>query len=83
MTRLTMPMDVVRDTGHLSKVGLESEFSIITLISWISSCAMIFGGAVPYIPQYWEIWTTRDAEGFSTHVCLALLVANILRVLFW
>lgn len=76
-------MDVVRDAAHLSEVGLESEFSIINFISWISSCAMIFGGVVPYIPQYWEIWSTRDAEGFSTHVCLALLVANILRVLFW
>ncbi|EDO35511.1 predicted protein, partial [Nematostella vectensis] len=58
-------------------------FSMLGVISWLSSAAMVFGGVVPYIPQYWDIWRTRDADGFSIHVCLALLVANILRILFW
>lgn len=53
------------------------------LITWGSIGAMIFGGIVPYIPQYRKIKRTRDAEGFSTYVCLVLLVANILRILFW
>ncbi|PNF31155.1 PQ-loop repeat-containing protein 1 [Cryptotermes secundus] len=44
---------------------------------------MIFGGMVPYIPQYREIKRTEDAEGFSLFVCLTLLVANTLRILFW
>jgi len=57
--------------------------NVIGVISWISSCAMVFGGVVPYIPQYWDILKSRNAEGFSIHVCLALLVANILRIFFW
>ncbi|KAM4685366.1 solute carrier family 66 member 2 isoform 4-T4 [Amazona ochrocephala] len=53
------------------------------LVSWGASGAMVFGGVVPYIPQYRDIRRTQNAEGFSTYVCLVLLVANILRILFW
>ncbi|XP_053105443.1 solute carrier family 66 member 2 isoform X4 [Hemicordylus capensis] len=53
------------------------------LVSWGASAAMVFGGVVPYIPQYRDIKRTQNAEGFSTYVCLVLLVANILRILFW
>lgn len=52
-------------------------------LSWGASAAIIFGGVVPYIPQYREIRKTKNADGFSTWVCLALLVANTLRILFW
>ena len=55
----------------------------LTLVSWIASGAMIFGGVVPYIPQYREIKRRGKLEGFSTFVSLILLVANILRILFW
>uniref|UniRef100_A0A671SQ89 Solute carrier family 66 member 2 n=1 Tax=Sinocyclocheilus anshuiensis TaxID=1608454 RepID=A0A671SQ89_9TELE len=51
-------------------------------VSWVASVAIIFGGVVPYIPQYRDIRRTQNAEGFSTYVCLVLLVANILRILF-
>ncbi|MBN3309893.1 PQLC1 protein, partial [Amia calva] len=54
-----------------------------SLLSWLASCVMVFGGVVPYIPQYQEIQRTSNTEGFSTRVCLVLLVANILRVFFW
>ncbi|CAH2284550.1 PQ-loop repeat-containing 1 isoform X1 [Pelobates cultripes] len=57
--------------------------SVHRLVSWGASTAMIFGGVVPYIPQYRDIRRTQNAEGFSTYVCLMLLVANILRILFW
>ncbi|CAI7999220.1 Solute carrier family 66 member 2, partial [Geodia barretti] len=53
------------------------------LVTWISVGAMVFGGIVPFIPQYRKIRRHRDAEGFSTYVCLVLLVANVLRILFW
>ncbi|KAL0962206.1 hypothetical protein UPYG_G00337100 [Umbra pygmaea] len=52
------------------------------LVAWIAAGAMVFGGVVPYIPQYRDIRRTQNAEGFSTYVCLVLLVANILRLLF-
>ncbi|XP_078253835.1 solute carrier family 66 member 2 isoform X1 [Rhinoraja longicauda] len=53
------------------------------LASWTAAAAMMFGGMLPYIPQYRDIKRTQNAEGFSIYVCLVLLVANILRILFW
>ncbi|XP_041651251.1 solute carrier family 66 member 2 [Cheilinus undulatus] len=54
-----------------------------TLLSWLASCLMVFGGALPYVPQYQEIQRSNNSEGFSTRVCLVLLIANILRIFFW
>ncbi|XP_076123739.1 solute carrier family 66 member 2 [Alosa pseudoharengus] len=53
------------------------------LLSWLASSVMVFGGAVPYVPQYQEIQRSGNTEGFSTRVCLVLLIANILRIFFW
>ncbi|XP_042187954.1 solute carrier family 66 member 2 isoform X1 [Callorhinchus milii] len=53
------------------------------VFSWVAAGAMVFGGVVPYIPQYRDIKRTQNAEGFSIYVCLVLLLANILRILFW
>lgn len=44
---------------------------------------MVAGSVVPYIPQYLQIRSSQNTEGFSLYVCLTLLVANILRILFW
>uniref|UniRef100_A0A8C1L741 Si:dkey-246g23.2 n=1 Tax=Cyprinus carpio TaxID=7962 RepID=A0A8C1L741_CYPCA len=63
-----------------SEENMESSW---TLLSGLASGVMVFGGAVPYIPQYQDIQRTNNAEGFSTRVCLVLLVANILRIFFW
>ncbi|XP_041665125.1 solute carrier family 66 member 2 isoform X1 [Cheilinus undulatus] len=57
-------------------------FVFNNLVSWVAAGAMVFGGVVPYIPQYRHIRRSQNAEGFSTYVCLVLLVANILRILF-
>jgi uncharacterized protein with PQ loop repeat len=59
------------------------DVSVAKLVKWVSCIAMIFGGMFPYIPQYREIKRTEDSEGFSLFVCLALLIANTLRILFW
>ncbi|XP_035828601.1 solute carrier family 66 member 2 [Aplysia californica] len=67
------------DLGAISIMG----FTIIDIISIGSQAAMVLGGVVPFIPQYIDIWKTRNAEGFSLFVCLALLIANILRIMFW
>lgn len=53
------------------------------LVGWAAASAMVIGGVIPYVPQYLEIKRTQDAEGFSLHVCFALLIANSLRILFW
>ncbi|OAD54428.1 PQ-loop repeat-containing protein 1, partial [Eufriesea mexicana] len=44
---------------------------------------IIFGGIIPYVPQYREIKKRNSAEGFSLYVCLTLLIANVLRIFFW
>lgn len=65
---------------------ITEEFRDITLakvVKWVCATVMIFGGVVPYIPQYIQIYTEEDAQGFSMYVCLALLIANTLRILFW
>ncbi|XP_050086352.1 solute carrier family 66 member 2 isoform X1 [Anopheles aquasalis] len=53
------------------------------LVGWTSASFMVVGGVLPYVPQYRQIKQTQDPEGFSLHVCLALLIANTLRILFW
>ncbi|XP_013382671.1 PQ-loop repeat-containing protein 1 isoform X1 [Lingula anatina] len=68
--------------GQLKDLHLP-EITLLNLISWTASGAMIFGGVVPFIPQYRDIRRTMNADGFSTFVCLTLLIANILRILFW
>lgn len=60
--------------------------TLTTLTSWLgplSSLAMIVGCVLPYVPQYATIYKTRSCSGFSTYVCLTLLIANILRIAFW
>ncbi|EFA04063.1 solute carrier family 66 member 2 isoform X2 [Tribolium castaneum] len=61
----------------------ELSLTVGTVVGWVSAGAMIIGGVIPYIPQYRQIRKTQDAEGFSLLVCLALLVANTLRIMFW
>ena len=78
LNALHVPVDTAANFENMGIVAM-----LIQLVSWISSAAMVIGGVVPYVPQYWDIWQTRDAEGFSMHVCLALVVANILRIFFW
>ena len=55
----------------------------ITGVTVGAEIAMVVGGVVPYIPQFLQIRAKKSAKGFSLYVCLALLVANTLRILFW
>lgn len=61
----------------------ELGLTVRDLAGWMAATAMVIGGIIPYVPQYRQIKETKDAEGFSLLVCLALLVANTLRILFW
>lgn len=61
----------------------ELDLKVGHLVKAAAATAMIFGGAIPYIPQYRQIYATQDADGFSLLVCLTLLIANTLRILFW
>ncbi|TRY62121.1 hypothetical protein TCAL_01791 [Tigriopus californicus] len=55
---------------------------LLTVLSYGSQVAMVVGGVIPYIPQFRSIRQNQSAKGFSLYVCLALLVANTLRILF-
>lgn len=61
----------------------ELNLRVSHLVSGACASAMVIGGVVPYVPQYRQIKQTQDADGFSLLVCLTLLVANTLRILFW
>uniref|UniRef100_A0A0N5AQX6 PQ-loop repeat-containing protein 1 n=1 Tax=Syphacia muris TaxID=451379 RepID=A0A0N5AQX6_9BILA len=70
----------------IDRTGLEILPMVIILKKLFDISAavfMLFGGAIPYVFQYREIFKIQDARGFSLKVCLALFVANILRILFW
>ena len=53
------------------------------LLLSLSVSFIVVGGAIPYVFQYAEIYRRKSAAGFSLLVCLALCVANILRIEFW
>lgn len=59
------------------------QLTVKDIANWVASGAIIFGGIIPYVPQYREIKRKEDAEGFSLYICLILLIANTLRILFW
>lgn len=61
----------------------ELKFKWSDLAGYSAATAMIVGGVIPYVPQYKQIKRTQDPEGFSLLVCLTLLIANTLRILFW
>ncbi|PAA50053.1 hypothetical protein BOX15_Mlig011996g3 [Macrostomum lignano] len=69
-------MDAHFDATAVKQLGLQA-------VKYVSILLMVFGGVVPYVPQYLQIKRTGNTEGFSQYVCLTLLLANILRILFW
>ncbi|XP_072169658.1 solute carrier family 66 member 2-like isoform X1 [Diadema setosum] len=77
-----MENDIVRGFANLADHRMP-DITLINLVSWGASAAMIFGGIVPFIPQYMDIRRSENTDGFSTYVCLVLLIANSLRILFW
>ncbi|PAA51593.1 hypothetical protein BOX15_Mlig024989g2, partial [Macrostomum lignano] len=62
---------------------MEIQSILLPIVEYVSVVFIIFGGVLPYIPQYIQIKNTGNCDGFSLYVCLALLLANILRILFW
>lgn len=61
----------------------ELNLRVSHIVGGAAAAAMVVGGVIPYVPQYRQIKQSQDADGFSLMVCLTLLVANTLRILFW
>ncbi|XP_076449408.1 solute carrier family 66 member 2-like isoform X2 [Babylonia areolata] len=74
-----MFMDVIASVSEISIMGV----LLTDIISFGAQAAMVLGGTVPFIPQYLDIRQTHNTEGFSLFVCLNLLIAHILRIMFW
>jgi len=55
----------------------------VQLITVTCELAIMLGGVVPYVPQYLQIRKSQNTQGFSLYVCLALLMANTMRIVFW
>jgi len=55
----------------------------VQLITVTCELAIMLGGVVPYVPQYVQIRKSQNTQGFSLYVCLALLMANTMRIVFW
>lgn len=75
-------------SGLVSSVKLVAEdydlWTLLqTIISYGAQTAMVIGGVAPFVPQFLSIKKAGSNRGFSLYVCLALLVANTLRILFW
>ena len=69
-------MAVVADDApgvEAALMGMPHDFGVAWLVETVSVAAMVFGGIVPFVPQYQIIRKTMSCEGFSTHVCLILL----------
>ncbi|VBB25736.1 unnamed protein product [Acanthocheilonema viteae] len=62
-------------------IPLEDMFVISLTV--LTKGLIIFGGSLAYVFQYKKIYERQDASGFSLFVCLTLLIANILRIMFW
>lgn len=75
--------EIIKQTVEDPEFLENFKFLVGILIQWIASGAMIFGGVVPYIPQYRDIARSQSTDGFSPMVCFVLLMANTLRILFW
>ncbi|VIO96178.1 Uncharacterized protein BM_BM5828 [Brugia malayi] len=73
-------MFVIEKSG-MDLVPLEKLFFISLTV--LTKGFIIFGGSLAYVFQYKEIYEREDASGFSLFVCLTLLIANILRIMFW
>uniref|UniRef100_A0A7E4ZSA6 PQ-loop repeat-containing protein 1 n=1 Tax=Panagrellus redivivus TaxID=6233 RepID=A0A7E4ZSA6_PANRE len=72
---------LVVDAKGIELIPLQDLMGIMLFA--LSATFMVLGGAIPYVFQYIEIYKCKSASGFSLLVCLALCVANILRILFW
>jgi len=68
--------------------GLEVNISaietiVLQMVTFACEMAIMFGGVVPYVPQYIQIKHKQTTQGFSLYVCLSLLLANTMRIIFW
>ena len=51
------------------------------IIEWALNIGMAVGPSAAYIPQYFQIRSSRNHKAFSSNICFILLVANISRLL--
>ena len=80
---LSIEQDGVNNGAGEAIALATSQSLLVRIVTFGCEFAMMVGGVVPYVPQYIAIRSSGNTKGFSLYVCLALIVANILRILFW
>lgn len=84
MDPLAIDSNAANAASQVEAIALATSQSLfVRLVTLGCEVAMMIGGVVPYVPQYIAIRSSGNTKGFSLYVCLALIVANILRILFW
>lgn len=74
--------DIYRLVSSLP-MSMSSIAFLAAIFKSVAITGMVLGGVVVFIPQYVEIWRSGNPDGFSTHVCLIMIIANLLRLCFW
>ena len=59
--------EVILETGDVNQQFYNVVAIVTLLVQWIAAGAMIFGGVVPYIPQYRDIARSQNTDGFSVN----------------
>ena len=62
------------------KVNIDRKMVIAELLRFIPDVAMVFGGVLPYVPQYAQIRETKSTGSFSTHVSNYQSINNVNRI---
>jgi hypothetical protein len=53
---------------------------LVRIIDWLFVISMAVGPSAAYIPQYFQIRSSRNHKAFSSSICFILLIANISRL---
>ena len=69
--------EVILETGDVNQQFYNVVAIVTLLVQWIAAGAMIFGGVVPYIPQYRDIARSQNTDGFSVKRGADCIVFNI------
>jgi hypothetical protein len=80
----TAPSEIISNPSSFSALNFDVHtWTAKSVATFFASLMIVFGGVIPYLPQYREIQLTQNAEGFSILVCFVQLMANTLRIVFW
>ena len=71
-------------TASFQGFTVDDVVSFLALVAgWVANVFFLIGPVLMFVPQYKSIRDSGSATGFSTNVCLVLLVSHTMRCFFW